>query len=181
MAKASAPSTSKREGESPLTLLFPDLQGELATTRRILERVPNGQDDWRPHEKSMTLGRLATHVAQLPGFGILMLTSDEFEGTSRGPEPKPANSAERVEMFDEVSRELQRLLKALTWDHARSTWTLKFRDRVVRHGPRADMVRSVCITHLAHHRAQLGVYLRLLGVPIPGSYGPSADEPIPPS
>ncbi|HMI55878.1 MAG TPA: DinB family protein [Gemmatimonadaceae bacterium] len=164
--------------ETPLTLLFPDVDAELATTRRILKRVPDSQDDWRPHEKSMTLGWLATHIAQLPGFGILMLTLDEFEGASRGAPPQPANSAERVKMFDEVSAQLRTLLEQLTWDQAMSTWKLKFGDRVVREGPRAVMLRSAMITHLAHHRAQLGVYLRLLGIPIPGSYGPSADEPF---
>jgi uncharacterized damage-inducible protein DinB len=159
----------------PFTLLFADLEGELKTTRRFLERVPDGKSDWRPHGKSKTLGELATHVAQLPGLGILMLTRDEFVGGTR-PEAKAADSAERVKNFDEVSGELQRLVKALTWDHAMSPWTLKFGDRVVLKGPRAKILRNAFVSHLAHHRAQLGVYLRMLDVPVPGSYGPSADE-----
>jgi uncharacterized damage-inducible protein DinB len=159
-------------------MLFSDLEGELKTTRRFLERVPNGKDDWRPHAKSKSLGELATHVAQLPGFGILMLTQDEYVGGTR-PEVKAASSAERVEMFDKVSGELQRLVRALTWDRARSTWTLKFGDRVVASAPRANLLRSAFISHSAHHRAQLGVYFRMLDVPVPGSYGPTADEPRP--
>ena len=114
----------------PATLLFSDLDVELATTRRMLERVPDGKDDWRPHKKSRTLDELATHVAQLPGFGILMLTRDEYDGGTQPPEPKPSCCAERVETFDEVSGEFRRLVKEMTWDHAMSEWTLKFRGQV---------------------------------------------------
>ena len=160
----------------PAKLLFADLDTELATTRRMLERVPDGKDDWRPHKKSRSLDELATHVAQLPGFGILMLTRDEYDGGTQPPEPKPAGCAERVEIFDEVSGEFQRLVKEMTWDQAMAPWTLKFRGQVVFTAPRAHLLRSAMITHLAHHRAQLGTYLRVLDVPIPGSYGPSADE-----
>ena len=162
---------------TPVALLFADLGQELTTTRRMLERVPNGQDDWRPHEKSMTLGQLATHLAQLPGFGILMLTQNEFNAAAgRPPQPKPADSAERVKMFERVSAEMRALLERMTWDQAMSPWKLRFGERVVAQGTRAEIVRRVALTHMAHHRAQLGVYLRLLGVAIPGSYGPSADE-----
>jgi uncharacterized damage-inducible protein DinB len=164
----------------PATLLFSDLDVELATTRRMLERVPDGKDDWRPHRKSRTLDELATHVAQLPGFGIMMLTRDEYDGGTQPLEPKPSCCAERVEIFDEVSGEFRRLVKEMTWDNAMSQWTLKFRGQVVFSAPRAQLLRSAMLTHLAHHRAQLGVYLRLLDIPVPGSYGPSADEGPPP-
>ena len=179
-SKRSAHSKRSVPSGDPLTLLFADLEGELKTTRRFLERVPDGKDDWRPHGKSKSLGELAAHVAQLPGLGILMLTRDEFVGGAR-PETKAADSAARVKMFDEVSGELQRLMKALTWDHAMSTWTLKFGDRVVLKGPRAKVLRNAFVSHLAHHRAQLGVYLRMLDVSVPSSYGPSADEGPPPA
>ena len=158
------------------TVLFADLDTELATTRRMLERVPDGKDDWRPHKKSRTLDELATHVAQLPGFGILMLTQNEYDGGTQPPEPKPADCAERVEIFDEVAGRFRQLVKGLTWDQALSPWTLKFRGQEVFSAPRAQLLRSAMITHLAHHRAQLGVYLRLLDVPVPSSYGPTADE-----
>ncbi len=161
---------------APYDLLFSDLDNELKTTRRMLERVPNGKDDWKPHQKSKSLGELATHVAQLPGFGMLMLTTDVFEGRSRGPEPQPASSAERVEMFDEVAGQLRTQLGQLTWDQAMAPWTLTFQGREVAKAPRAQMVRTALIQHLAHHRAQLGVYLRLLDIPVPSSYGPTADE-----
>jgi uncharacterized damage-inducible protein DinB len=162
--------------KDPATVLFADLDTELATTRRMLERVPDGKDDWRPHKKSRTLDELATHVAQLPGFGIMMLTQDEFDGGTQPPEPKPADCAERVEIFDEVAGRFRQLVKGLTWDQALSPWTLKFRGQEVFSAPRAQLLRSAMITHLAHHRAQLGVYLRLLDVPVPSSYGPTADE-----
>ena len=171
-------SSAIEASETPHTLLFPDLESELKTTRRILERVPDGNDDWRPHEKSMTLGTLATHLAQLPGFGISMLTSDDFDAMKRPPTPTPANNAERLKLFDQVSAGLQELITQLTWERVRGPWTLRAGERVFRRAPRGVMLRSALVTHMAHHRAQLGVYLRLLGIPIPGSYGPSADEPV---
>lgn len=184
MPKASARSTrSTRSTRSPATstpvaLLFADVEQELTTTRRMLERVPNGRDDWRPHEKSMSLGKLAAHVAQMPGFGILILTKDEFDGAAaRPPQPKPADSAERVKTFEAVSAEMRALLERMTWDQAMSQWTFRAGERVVRQAARAEIFRVFVLTHMTHHRAQLGVYLRLLGIPIPGSYGPSADEP----
>ncbi|HEY8831439.1 MAG TPA: DinB family protein [Gemmatimonadaceae bacterium] len=168
------------ETESPLSVLFADLDGELATTRRMLERVPNGHDDWRPHEKSRSLGQLATHLAQLPGFGMMMLKQDDFDGkTQRPDEPTLASSAERVKMFDELSAQLRSVLRQLTWDKARSTWTLRMGDNVILEAPRVNVFRTAFITHSAHHRAQVGVYLRLLDVSVPYSYGPSADEQPP--
>ena len=172
--------SSPIDTESPLSVLFVDLDGELATTRRMLERVPNGHDDYRPHEKSRSLGQLATHLAQLPGFGMMMLTQDEFDGkTQRPDEPKFATSAERVKMFDDLSAQLRGALRQLTWDKARSTWTLRIGDNVLVETPRVNVFRTAFITHSAHHRAQVGVYLRLLDVAVPYSYGASADEQPP--
>jgi uncharacterized damage-inducible protein DinB len=176
----SASSANPAISMDPATLLFSDLDVELATTRRMLERVPDGKDDWRPHKKSRTLDELATHVAQLPGFGIMMLTRDEYDGGTQPPEPKPSCCSERVEIFDEVSGEFRRLVKAMTWDQAIAPWTMKFRGQAVFTTPRAQLLRSAMLTHLAHHRAQLGVYLRLLDIPVPGSYGPTADDGPPP-
>jgi len=169
--------TAQGISQDPYTLLFSDLEGELKTTRRILERVPDGNEDWRPHAKSMTLGALSSHVAQLPGYGILILTTDEFDG-SKMPQFKPDNTAERLRKFDEGSREMRRLFEALTWDDATARWTFKFGDRIIVEGERGKLLRTMVISHISHHRAQLGVYLRLLDVPVPGTYGPSADEPL---
>ncbi len=176
MTPSSATSTSSPPVQAPAKILFPDLEGELKTTRLALERVPDGNDDWRPHQKSKTLDELATHIAQLPGLGITILTRDTYEGGSTPPQPKPANSAARLKIFDEVAGEFQRLVNELTWDRAMAPWTLTFNGHPVVKGLRGQIVRSVLITHLAHHRAQLGVYLRLLDIPVPSTYGPSADE-----
>jgi uncharacterized damage-inducible protein DinB len=143
----------------------------------MLERVPNGNEDWRPHPRSRTLGELASHVAQLPGFGILMLTTDEYDGLAgRRQEAKLASSVERVKLFDQLSAQMKGILQQLTWDRANSTWTLRLGDKIVFQAPRTTILRTVFVTHSAHHRAQLGVYLRMLETPVPWSYGRSADE-----
>jgi uncharacterized damage-inducible protein DinB len=172
--------TKSSEQGNPLALLFPDLEGELATTRRMLERVPNGNNDWRPHAKSRTLGELATHLAQLPGFGLMMCTRDEFDGLApRPPEPRFVTSAERIKKFDELSAQLRNVLQQMSWQQARTPWRLRLGDKVVLNAPRTQIVRTAFVTHSAHHRAQLGVYLRMLETPVPWSYGRSADEEPP--
>jgi uncharacterized damage-inducible protein DinB len=174
-------STSKSSSQdTAFALLFPDLESELATTRRMLDRVPNDNNDWRPHAKSRTLGELATHLAQLPGFGLMMCTRDEFDGlASRPPEPRFTTSAERVRMFDELSGQLRNVLQQMSWQQARTPWKLRLGDKVVLNAPRTQIVRTAFVTHSAHHRAQLGVYLRMLETPVPWSYGRSADEEPP--
>ena len=174
----SSPSIAQGISQEPVTLLFSDLEGELKTTRRILERVPDGKEDWRPHDKSMTLGALSSHIAQLPSYGIMIMTTDEFDG-SKMARFSAANTAERLKKFDEGSAELRRLFESLTWEDATAKWTFKFGDRIMVEGERAKLLRLMVLAHTAHHRAQLGVYLRLLDVPVPGTYGPSADEPMP--
>ena len=161
---------------SPSQLLYPDADSELSTTRRMLERVPDGKDDWKPHPKSRSLGELANHIAQLPGFGIMQLTQDEFDGAKRPPSPDIGSTAERLKMFDQVSGEFKRQLKDLTWERAQAPWSLKIQGRTVISAPRAQILRTVYFMHAAHHRAQLGVYLRMLDVAVPYSYGDSADE-----
>jgi uncharacterized damage-inducible protein DinB len=146
----------------------------------MLERVPNGNNDWRPHAKSRTLGELATHLAQLPGFGLMMCTRNEFDGLApRPPEPRFTTSAERVRMFDELSAQLRGILQQMTWDQANAPWKLRLGDKVVLNAPRTQVIRTAFVTHSAHHRAQLGVYLRMLETPVPWSYGRSADEEPP--
>jgi uncharacterized damage-inducible protein DinB len=146
----------------------------------MLERVPNGNNDWRPHAKSRTLGELATHLAQLPGFGILMATRNEFDGLApRPPQPMLLTSAERVRAFEEMSKQLRAILQQMTWDQANTPWKLRLGDKVVASAPRTQILRTVFVTHSAHHRAQLGVYLRMLETPVPWSYGRSADEEPP--
>ena len=176
----SVKSSKSSKQQTAFALLFPDLESELSTTRRMLERVPNGNNDWRPHTKSRTLGELATHLAQLPGFGILMATRNEFDGLApRPPQPALTTSGERVRAFEEVSAQLRAILQQMTWDQANAPWKLRLGDKVVLNTPRAQILRTVFVTHSAHHRAQLGVYLRMLETPVPWSYGRSADEEPP--
>ena len=178
--KSAAKSAAKSSSQRPIVLLFPDLESELATTRRMLERVPNGSNDWRPHAKSRTLGELATHLAQLPGFGLMMASRDEFDALGpRPPEPKFVTSEERVRFFEELSGQLRKVLQQMTWEQANSSWKLKLGDRVFIDSPRAAVLRTAFVTHSAHHRAQLGVYLRMLDTPVPWSYGRTADEEPP--
>jgi len=178
--KSAAKSAAKSSSQRPIVLLFPDLESELATTRRMLERVPNGSNDWRPHAKSRTLGELATHLAQLPGFGLMMASRDEFDALGpRPPEPKFVTSEERVRFFEELSGQLRKVLQQMTWEQANSSWKLKLGDRVFIDSSRAAVLRTAFVTHSAHHRAQLGVYLRMLDTPVPWSYGRTADEEPP--
>lgn len=183
MASEADPSTppraaSSRPSASPAELLFPDLDAELASTRRMLERAPGESSDWRPHEKSMTLGMLAAHLAELPGFPALMLEHEELDMPAPGYElPEMEDPEERLATFDEEAGKLRDLVEELTWDRAMAGWTLRVDGEVVMQGRRSTLVRSAGLSHMAHHRAQLGVYLRMLDVPVPGTYGPSADEP----
>ncbi len=179
-ARSSRKSAAKSSTKRPHALLFPDLKSELATTRRMLEAIPSGNDDWRPHAKSRTLGELASHLAQLPGFALMMATMDEFDALSpRRPEATFRTNAERVKMFDDLSAQLLNVLQNMSWERASASWKLRLGDKVFIDSPRSDVLRSAFVTHSAHHRAQLGVYLRMLETPVPWSYGKSADEEPP--
>jgi uncharacterized damage-inducible protein DinB len=180
MAKASSKAESSGKQETPFVLLFPDFESEMASTRRMLERIPDGNDDWRPHPKSRSLGELAGHVAQLPGFGLMMATRDEFDAlASRTPEAPASTTAERLQMFDQLSAQLRGVLRQMTWDQGAQSWTLRLGDRKALVAQRTTVLRTAFMTHLAHHRAQLGVYLRMLDVAVPWTYGRSADEEPP--
>lgn len=171
------PADASPPSATPAELLFADLEHELGATRRVLKRAPSDHADWRPHEKSMTLAQLATHVAELPAFPTMMLAEDASEVSPSATRPgEVADADERLAIFDERAAELRERIGALTWERARGEWSLHMGGEVVLQGPRAVMVRSAGLSHMAHHRAQLGVYLRMLDVPVPGVYGPSADE-----
>src|SRR4051812_6213084 len=162
---------------APARLLYPDLPQELALTRRMLERVPDGNFEWRPHGKSMTLGRLAMHLAELPGLARTILSADELDFATSGYRPRTASStAELLAKFDELSAAMQATLDAADWTALGRRWRMRSGDAVILDDVKATLIRTVGISHMAHHRAQLGVYLRLLDVAVPGIYGPSADE-----
>ena len=165
------------DGLSPAQLLYPDLDTELASTRKMLALVPEGNDDYRPHDKSMKLGSLATHLADLPSFGKVLLTTDFLDFAVTPFAPKAfTTTAERLEEFDRNAAEFTSSVATASWNDLAQRWQLKMGEVVYVDDQKSNLVRPFAISHLAHHRAQLGVYLRLLGVPIPGTYGPSADE-----
>jgi hypothetical protein len=161
---------------TPAELLFADHDAEMARSRKLLALVPDGRNDWKPHEKSMTLGRLATHLAELPEFPVLICTTNELDFASGRWKPAVAGTtAERLALFDRLAAEMKASIVALDWPAVTGSWVMRMGDQVLWKASRAMHLRTM-YSHMTHHRAQLGVYLRQLGVAIPGTYGPSADE-----
>jgi uncharacterized damage-inducible protein DinB len=157
--------------------LAAELRQEAKTTRRLLERVPEESFGWKPHEKSMTLGRLAAHVAELPELIIPALTKDELDFASGEFKPfEPQSTAGLLEKFDRNINDAAELLEKQPDERMGENWRLRSGDHVLFEMPRAMVVRFVGLNHVVHHRGQLSVYLRLLDVPLPSIYGPSADE-----
>ncbi len=163
-----------------MQMLLQELEHEAVATRRTLERVPAGGHAWKPHEKSMTMGRLASHLAEIPQWATMTLLHDELDMAPKGQKPHESlnleSPAEIVAAFDRHLAEARAAFgKAQDTDLARP-WTLKRGDQVYFTLPKGAVLRSFVFSHLVHHRAQLGVYLRLNDVPVPSVYGPSADE-----
>ena len=158
--------------------LIAELQHEAVSTRKMLERVPADKFGWKPHEKSMTLGRLASHIAEIPGWTNETINQDVLDFAKMEYEPFEPNSAEELVKFfdDKLASALDTLKNNATDENLMGMWTMKNGETVYMTMPRIAVMRGFVLSHLIHHRAQLGVYLRLLDVPIPSSYGPSADE-----
>jgi uncharacterized damage-inducible protein DinB len=157
--------------------MLQELEQEAQTTRRVLERVPDSRLGWKPHEKARTLGQLALHVAMVPGAVAELGTSPSpAQAPQFAQDPSPAKAADLIPMLDESIAKARKLLGPLNDEKLMETWTLMNGDRELFAIPRAAFLRSVMLNHWYHHRGQLSVYLRELGVPIPSIYGPSADE-----
>ena len=158
-------------------LLLTEFDEEVKKTRAVLERVPAGNSDFAPHHKSMPLGRLAPHVAELAGFGLTVLTESGLDFSQRRVSPLPFESAAQlVQVFDEGAAKVRQALEVAP-DHAwEEPWKLSFQGKTIFEGTRFLAYRQMFVNHIVHHRAQLGVYLRLIGQPVPATYGPSADE-----
>lgn len=149
---------------------------EGATTRKMLERIPDEQLNYKPHEKSMDMKRLATHIADLPGWIYMTFTTDELDFARQPYEPPPVNNnAELLAYFDKRYNESLQTLVPENEALLSKPWTLRNGDSIYSTDPKIDIIK-MSLSQQIHHRAQLGVYLRLLNIPIPGSYGPSADE-----
>jgi uncharacterized damage-inducible protein DinB len=159
-----------------LDMLYSDFESEHAATRRMLERFPDARHDWRPHEHSQTIAQLATHIADLPNRAVSVLTTSEMDVSARKPLAPLTTAAELLAAYDANVAAQRTALAGADLAALASEWRVRRGDQIVMRGPRYRLLRTLMMSHLVHHRAQLGVYYRLLGVPVPGMYGPSADD-----
>ena len=158
-------------------LLLVEFDEEMKKTRTALERVPEDKKDFAPHPKSMPLNKLAPHIAQLSGFGLTILTTPELDFSKSSFKPLPFESAAQlVQAFDEGSAKARAALKSTPDEAWTQPWKLSFGGKPLFSGSRFLAYRQMFLNHLVHHRAQLGVYLRLNERPVPATYGPSADD-----
>lgn len=159
--------------------ILPEFDHEMGTTRRVLERVPEADFSWKPHEKSFSLGQLATHIANIPHWVEIAMDESEFDVASVGEDARPkvpATRAELVARFDENVKKARAKIEQQPDPAFFARWTLKSSGQEVFTLPKAAVLRSFVMNHLIHHRGQLSVYLRLRNVPLPSIYGPTADE-----
>jgi uncharacterized damage-inducible protein DinB len=158
-------------------LLILEFDEEIKNTRTTLERVPADKKDFAPHSKSMPLGKLAPHVAQLPSFGLTVLTTPELDFSKGSFTPLQFESPEQlVKALDEGAAKVRTALQNTGDEAWNENWKLSFQGHSIFNGSRFLAYREMFLNHLVHHRAQLGVYLRLNGKPVPAIYGPSADD-----
>jgi len=160
--------------------LLPEFDQEMAITRKFLERVPEGKGDWKPHDKSMPMGRLAGHIAELPGWAATTLTGDSFDIAPTEPHAyKPTVMTSRqqlLDVFDKSIATARAAIASASDEQLMKPWSLLRAGKPIFTLPRAAVLRSFAFSHVIHHRAQLGVYLRMNDVAVPSTYGPSADE-----
>jgi uncharacterized damage-inducible protein DinB len=157
-------------------MLLPEFDREMTNTRKLLERLPEDKLDYKPHEKSMKLGRLAGHVAEMPGWVAMLPGQDKLEIP---PDWKPNVATSRQQLlaaFDDNVAKGHTALAGMSDEELGKNWSLIFNGHVAFTMPKSAVVRNIVLNHTIHHRAQLGVYYRLNDVPVPGMYGPSADD-----
>ncbi len=159
--------------------LLLDFDAEAISTRRVLERIPEDKADWKPHCKSMPLGKIAAHVGGLAAFGNIILTTATFDiAVNPYPSFTFTTTAELLKYTAGAGAEARTSLSALTDAQLLEDWTMLYGGKQLAKAPRAVCYRTMFFNHLVHHRGQLCVYLRLLDIAVPGIYGPSADEPF---
>lgn len=159
-----------------IPMLLNEMEQEAQTTRKMLSRVPNDKYDWKPHPKSMSVRQLATHIAELPGWVSLALNTSELDFAQNPYQPVTINNTDELLGYFEKSLEGGKTdLEKAKEEDLLPGWVLRNGDDIYVHTTKGEMIRTA-YSQIVHHRAQLGVFLRLLDVPIPGSYGPSADE-----
>jgi uncharacterized damage-inducible protein DinB len=160
--------------------ILTELKQEAATTRKLFERLPESALSWRPHEKSMTMGHLAYHIATLVRWLNFILLRDDYDAASNElNSPEPDSVASLLEMFDQALAAASESLKQLPDEKLAVQWRFRFGEQVIMEMPRASAIRTAILNHLIHHRGQLSVYLRLQNIPLPFIYGPTADEGAP--
>lgn len=157
-------------------LFIEELKEEAIATRALLALVPIEQGEYKPHEKSMKLLSLATHVAEIPGWFADTITKDELDFSTMEYKPfVPANTAELLATFDKKILEAENILSTISDEQLQDNWTMRNGAQIYFTLPKSKVVRTWCLNHWYHHRAQLGTYLRMLNIALPGTYGPSAD------
>lgn len=163
-------------------MLLPEFDREMGLTRQILERVPEGKDSWKPHQKSFAMGDLSLHLATLPMWVVSTMKQTELDlNPPGGPgftPPKYESVAATLRSFDEIVKAARAAIAGASDGELMVVWTLKGGGHSIFSMPRVAVLRSFVFNHMIHHRAQLGVYLRLNDVPLPPMYGPTADAPI---
>ncbi len=158
--------------------LWSELQHEAANTRKLLAAVPFDKADFKPHEKSMSLKQLAAHVAEITGWWKECLVQDELDFAKDSGERKQYQSTQDIlDWYDVLVANAKTIIENATDEDFAKPWTMRHGDQIFFTMPKAAIVRTWCLNHLYHHRGQLTVYLRLLDVPVPGMYGPTADNP----
>lgn len=160
-------------------LLLQDFDFEISNTRRTLERVPEGQNDWVPHPKSMPLGKLAMHCATLPLFGSYIILDDgmDMANSKRPHTPLVFTTREAcLQQLDASAKACRDAIASSSDESLSAPWRFSYGEQLICNDPRSLTFRKMCFNHLIHHTTQLGVYLRLNDLPVPALYGPSADE-----
>jgi len=158
-------------------MLLPEFDQEMANTRKMLERVPEDRFDFQPHPKSWKVNHLAGHVADLPSWAAYTMQTEILELEPNQFSPfEPITRKELLEKFDKSVSDAHETIATATDEQMNTMWTMKWEGKTVLNMPRIGVLRTVVLNHLIHHRAQLGMYLRLMNVAVPGMYGPSADE-----
>lgn len=159
-----------------IPMLLKEMERESKTTRKMLERVPEDKFDWKPHPKSMSIRQLATHIAELPTWVSMIVTTTELDFATAPYTPEPINNTkELLTYFEKCFADGKSHLEKTTEEDLLPNWTLRNGEQIYSVEPRHEVIR-MAFCQIVHHRAQLGVFLRLLDIPIPGSYGPSADD-----
>ncbi len=159
-----------------IDMILQELEQESRSTHRLLERVPGDQLKWKPHQKARTLGQLALHIARIPGAIAQLATAPSPVQAPQFPDPQPKNVAEVVTTYEQSLATAKEVLGGLDDSVLTETWRLVMGQQELLAIPRAAVLRTIMLNHSYHHRGQLSVYLRILGVPLPSIFGPSSDE-----